>query len=340
METIRNYLDNMFREFPDTDEFIKAKASMLSMMEDRFKELLAKGCSENEAVGSIISEFGNLSDFAQELGIKEYMEEEGLYKVKHPKRKVTDYEAKEYIEATGKGGFRIALGVFLCICSPITLIVLSGIFNSDSGSDKHNPVISGIGIAVLLVLVAIAVGIFVYNTMIFAKYDYLKKEVLQLDKNTENELRKMKEQIKPAYMLKITVGVVLCIVGVIPVIIVGSIVDGTTVPVTNKDAWSCASVGLLLFIVAIAVFLFVKAGLQERAFKVLLQEGEFTEEAKDNTLTGNIASVYWPVVTCIYLAWSFISGDWDRSWIIWPIAGVLFGAVASICAVAGKSTKS
>ena len=42
------------------------------------------------------------------------------------------------------------------------------------------------------------------------------------------------------------------------------------------------------------------------------------------------ASIYWLAVTAGFLAWSFITMRWDRTWIVWPIAGVLFGVVTGI----------
>ena len=35
-----------------------------------------------------------------------------------------------------------------------------------------------------------------------------------------------------------------------------------------------------------------------------------------------VAGIYWTLVTAGYLAWSFWSGEWNRTWIIWPVAGV------------------
>ena len=36
MNTIRNYLDNMFRNLPNTEAVRKAKAELLQMMEDKY----------------------------------------------------------------------------------------------------------------------------------------------------------------------------------------------------------------------------------------------------------------------------------------------------------------
>ena len=59
METIRNYLETMFAGLPNTAEVLKAKDELWQMMEDKYAELIAEGKAENEAVGIVISEFGN-----------------------------------------------------------------------------------------------------------------------------------------------------------------------------------------------------------------------------------------------------------------------------------------
>ena len=69
METIKNYLETMFANMPNTSEVVKAKAELLQMMEDKYNELINEGVSENTAVGTVISEFGNLDELADELGL-------------------------------------------------------------------------------------------------------------------------------------------------------------------------------------------------------------------------------------------------------------------------------
>ena len=70
METIKNYLDAMFLKLPDTYETKRAKKDLYAMMEDKYEELLKEGMAENEAVGTVISEFGNLDEIASDLGLE------------------------------------------------------------------------------------------------------------------------------------------------------------------------------------------------------------------------------------------------------------------------------
>ena len=69
METILNYLDNMFINLPQTSEVLRAKEDLMEMMEDKYNELMSEGKMQNEAIGIVISEFGNIQELIDELGI-------------------------------------------------------------------------------------------------------------------------------------------------------------------------------------------------------------------------------------------------------------------------------
>ena len=69
MDTIKTYLENMFAGLPGTPDVMKAKNELFQMMEDKYNELIEEGISDNEAVGRVISEFGNLEEISEELGI-------------------------------------------------------------------------------------------------------------------------------------------------------------------------------------------------------------------------------------------------------------------------------
>ena len=63
----------------------------------------------------------------------------------------------------------------------------------------------------------------------------------------------------------------------------------------------------------------------------VLQEEDYTPSGKKlNTVTGKVAAIYWPIIVATFLGISFVTDKWDRTWIIWPVAAVFFGAVAGI----------
>lgn len=120
METLKNYLENMFLNLPNTPEVRKAKSELLQMMEDKYTELKNEGKAENEAIGIVISEFGNLDELAEDLGIKTYVEEEIA-----PEEMLSLDDAKTYLKDTIKRSSLIATGVLLCILSVVPVIFLT-----------------------------------------------------------------------------------------------------------------------------------------------------------------------------------------------------------------------
>jgi len=64
---------------------------------------------------------------------------------------------------------------------------------------------------------------------------------------------------------------------------------------------------------------------------LLLREGEY--EPKEKAIekkTSAVAGIYWPLVIAVYLIWSFTTNAWGKTWIVWPIAALLFGMISSV----------
>ena len=173
METIRNYLSTMFAGLPDTPEVRKAYEELAAMMEDKYTELIAEGCGENEAVGTVISEFGNLEELAQTLGIEEYMGEARQNSARQREERTAedpipeDHEqfrvisAGEVCDYLGVGNFAAMLkcfGIFLCITSVTGPILLD-----IPGDNWLSGAVQSFGIALLFVFIAAAVACFLIS---------------------------------------------------------------------------------------------------------------------------------------------------------------------------------
>lgn len=325
MEIILNYLDSMFAQLPDTDEVRKAKGEMASMMEDKYTELKAEGRSENEAIGIVISEFGNMEELIRELGIREKsapsiaIHEERA----EPSLKINLNQCKEYMDDMRQYAKKIGIGVMLCICSPIILI------NSGVRTEAAAP--TAVSLVILFAMIAAAVVLFILNGVSMSKYEYLQQEVFELEPGAKTVFEKLQQEGKPIFGRKVAMGVACLFIGLIPVVVAGLVFDESQVAKIG------AAVSILLIFVAIGVYILITAGMTYGCYNVLLQKGDYTVERKKNKLIDKVAAIYWPVVVAIYLAYSFLTSDWGRSWIIWPVAGVLFGAIAGICSVSAKN---
>jgi hypothetical protein len=317
MDIINNYLENMFMQLPKSQVVKRAKEELLTMMEDKYNELKAEGKTENEAIGIVISEFGNLDELSEDLGIKEVVSTAESSDTKW----ISMEEAKNYITTVVSSSYRIAIGVFLCICSLEVIIILSSL--AESGYVISENMADVLGVIILLVMIAIAVGLFIYDGINLEKYAYLKTECFCMDTAVASYISEQQENSKGRYIVSVIAGVILCILSVIPVIIIGSTYEG-------NEIIEGISVVVMLVIISIAVLLFITAGMKENGYNILLQKKEFSQIEKKNSLSNIVAAVYWSIITCAYLVYSFITNDWGRSWIIWMAAGIIYGGIAVV----------
>lgn len=327
METIFNYLENMFLQLPKTPEVLRAKQELGNMMEDKFQELIAEGRKENEAVGIVISEFGNLEELAEELGISQVVNHQNVER--DTSRYVDREEAETFIKMSRRTSIWVSFGVMLCILSPCALIYI-GTLQDYSKNGISDGMIVLFGLIPLLILVAIAVVMFCWNGMKMEKYEYMKKENFQMDAAFKEVLKQRQEQEKPKATLELIIGILLCIFSVMPLLVVGAMLD--------DDLYAAYALIFLLVMVSVSIWFFIAGGSTVNSLKILLQEEEFSKEGKKSQkLMDVIGGIYWPIATVIYLGWSFWTMDWGFTWIVWPIAGILYGVIASICNIVQKS---
>lgn len=244
-------------------------------------------------------------------------------------RKVSMEEAVAYLKQAEENAPLIALGVSLCIVSPIPLIVLSGLAGSRIVGISENAA-GGIGVVVLLLLVACAVFLFVRQGNRSKQFEYLETEEIETAYGVTGLVREKKNEFSGKYAAAISIGVVLCILSSVPLLLSAFL--------TEKEYVIVAMVGVLLFIVAVAVNMFVRVCTINGSYDRLLQEGDYTrEQKKASRKIGLIGEIYWGIMVAIYLGVSFVTMRWDLTWIIWPVAGVLFGAVTSIVKLISKA---
>ncbi|MBR6233943.1 MAG: helix-turn-helix transcriptional regulator [Erysipelotrichaceae bacterium] len=236
--------------------------------------------------------------------------------------RVSMEEASAYLFYKESQSLKIALGVSLCILSPITMLLLEGAREAKKISWSA-PLCEGFGMAVLLLLVAAAVALFVTCGLSGSRYEYLEKEVIDTEYGVDGLVKEKRERYAPIYARQLTIGIILCILAVLPVFVVSA--------VSNDLFVETAATCFMLAVIALAVFMIVHTCIIKGSMDVLLQEGDYSRKAKlESKRNSPIAIIYWSIALAIFLAYSFLSGDWGRSWIVWPIAGVLYGAVAGI----------
>ena len=236
--------------------------------------------------------------------------------VREPVRTLSLDEANTYLELVRQTRGKIAFSVSLFILCPIPLLLLGGWADGTPKEDFA----AGSGVAVLRVIVAVGLIFLLPAAFLLEKFEYLEKEDIALGYGIAGILERQKDDYAPIFRKSITLGVVLCVMAVVPLML--------TTAFQPSDRWTIVSVSLLLAMVALAVQLFIRAGMVQDSFNKLLQLEDYTTHEKMlNRKIGWFAGAYWCVVTAVYLGVSLWKDSWKTSWIIWVVAGLLFAAL-------------
>lgn len=319
MNTIYNYVESVFINLPQTAEMFHLKEDMLRNMEEKYQNLKADGVNENEAIGTVLTEFGNIDEIIEEYNISP--KDPSFTKNKN-EIYLSDRDVEDYLEHRHKFSFAIALGVFLCVMGIVIFFAVISFFQFFLPSISEN-ISEVIAITTLLLMVAISVGLFIIFGMKETNYPFEKK-ILRLDPQTYSRIKIEYELFNPRFAYAIAIGVVLCILGPISFLLTVTLLG---------DQYPLSIVFLLGFI-AIGVFLFTYYGIQRDTFQKLLTIDSHTRaQVKADTLTDSVANIIFPLATLYYLYQGFFNNNWGSAWIVFPIVGILFAVFAAITEV-------
>ena len=242
-------------------------------------------------------------------------------------RRVGLEEANAYLAWRERASLRIAVATFLCILSPIPLLLLSAASQVEGWGISENQ--AGIaGVIVLLLIVAAAVAVFIACGSRNAPYEFLEKEAFEREYGVEGMVRERQRAFRSSYARGNILGTCCCILAPVA-LLVGAF--------SGDDFLTVAMLCVTLLIAGVGVMIFISGGVRWAAMQRLLQEGEFSAEDRGaNRFKEAVSAAYWLIATAVYLAWSFITEDWQHTWIVWPVAGVLFGGVMALCNLRGR----
>ena len=232
-------------------------------------------------------------------------------------------EANAFLAHKNQAASQIALGVLLCILSPSLLIALATLQESARIPLSEEKAV-GIGVLFLFLLVGVGVALFIKSSIEGGRFHYMEKELLNTAYGVNGMVQEKKSRFQGTYTSQMILGIFLCIIAVSPIFI-SMILYG------EDDLHTALAVPFLLLFVAVGVFLIVKTNIIWDSMNMLLEQGDYRREKKmDEHKNETVGQIYWCSVTAIYLAYSFITRRWDISWIIWPVAGVGYGAIRGI----------
>ena len=239
-----------------------------------------------------------------------------------PLRRVSMEEANIFLDMKRKSAPTIANATLMCIISPVLLILLSTMAD-DHVLNISEAVAAGVGLVFLFGMIAAAVFMFITSGMRESHMEHLEKESFETEYGVSGMVKEKRNSYESIFTRGIAIGVVLCILSVVPLVVVG---------IMDAPDYVCGIfTALLLIIVAVGVNMIIRVSIVKSSYDILLQEGEFSkEEKRAKRKLDPFAGIYWCLATAIYLGWSFWTMKWHFTWIVWPVAGVLFAAVSGV----------
>lgn len=237
-------------------------------------------------------------------------------------RKVTLKDANEYMELRKKASIRIAIATLLCIVAVFPLLLLGAASEVPSFGLSEN-LACGIGLIALFPIVTAAIVIFVRVGFASAQYEFIEKEPFYTECGVVDSVKDAQKKYRSTYVKYCCIGTCICVLSPVPLLCAAF---------TEKEFLMVVMLTVTMLLAGIGAMFFIISGVRWASMQKLLKEGEFTPVEKTKSrVRETVSTIYWLTATAIFLGWSFITDDWHHSWIVWPIAGVLFAAIMAIC---------
>ena len=170
----------------------------------------------------------------------------------------------------------------------------------------------------MFISIAVAVALFIFAGMRGKDWDFLNKELCQIDIATADMVKDKRKAFKVPNALLICIGVMLFILWIPLATLLQNEMSGVVL-------FLFVGVGVLLCIYSSSVM-----GSYEKVLKLndsTTISGSYGKDEDDivyvNKFAEGVMEVFWPTITCIYLIISFVTMDWHITWVIWPVAAIV-----------------
>lgn len=146
---IRAYVDELFRDAPDTQRAYEMKVELVQNLLDKYNDLVASGKSEEDAYNITIYGIGDISELLEEMRREEPVQAQGANGVSY-------YTAMYYFRRRSAAMLAVAVMLYIFSIAPVVVLgVLSGVTGNDA--------LAGLGVGGMFVFIGIATGLVIWN---------------------------------------------------------------------------------------------------------------------------------------------------------------------------------
>lgn len=271
-----------------------------------------------------ILEMSKLFGVSTDYLLKDEEGDRGSFEAEDPgeiRRRVSMEEANDFLAANEGFAKKVSLGVAMIISGVVLLLVAVALQSGNVIPVSENAA-AGIGVVLLLLSVAAALAIIIPAGLAYSKWGWLGETPFETEYGVEGAVRARDERYQSTFVKNITIGVIIIMLGVMGIV-------GASLLSSNEGV-QIGAVAVFMALVTIAVYLFVQAGVIKSGYARVLRDGDYAPKGPKDRVVDTVTTVYWLLVTAGFFAWSFIWNAWDKSWLVWPIAGIGYAIIAAI----------
>lgn len=171
-EKLRNYIDSLFEDAPQTVRAVELKEEMFQNLMDKYNDLISQGKSEEAAYNIAVASIGDVDSLIAGLS-------EGRTESNQSSRQ--------------RNALFISIAVALYILSPVPVIILQ----------------NTMGVMLLFVFVAVATGLLIYNGVTREKYvkadDTMVEEFKEWKQNSKQKNKAVDAIIGSVWLIAVCV---------------------------------------------------------------------------------------------------------------------------------------
>lgn len=317
MNTIIQYLDSIFAPLEQTAQTQEIRTRIQNSMIEKYEDLIAEGMNDHEALGKVISEFGNIEDLIQEYQLQTQTDSSNP-----PLPELQQNQLNQYFHEKSQSIFYTSLGSSLMVFAVAGFMLLQSVFGSD------NDVINLTGTALIIAAILPTVVCFYLADQKKKKFQWIEQGQFTLSSKIRQKLLVMQEAFKKNHSIANIIALSFILLPIIPIMIVSEM--------DVAENFMNLTVAVLLIGIGLAVLIFTYYSGQEDVYLILLNQDQAMDDEPTSVTEKIIEDIYWPIIILIYLIWSFLRGAWGYSWLIFVAAAILEDVIVAIFSLKKK----
>lgn len=231
-------------------------------------------------------------------------------------------DATAYVETTYKRSKAVVKAVVILISSVIPLFLALAL-KTGGVIEISNAFVYSIGFVAMFMMIAIGVVLLISMNQKYKLNKVVESVYFELEYGAESILKEKLDAFGTTYLRSTSIGITLILLSSLPLILSALFYAPVMVIYFMLI--------ILLMLIGVALSIIIPSSTVNEAYKKLLHQDQYGfDKIVENKRVAGFSTFYWPLIVAIYIGWSLWTMAWGITWIIWPVAGLIFAALVGL----------